>query len=150
MKTIAVSNGDIQLNSGKLQFVTGHTKLVQDLQRWLVEPIGTGYTTPGFGSFLSSYIGQSQASISTSTIENEILRVLQLYQGQQVLSLKAAQGAATLSNWNKSEIIQTIVSISTSVQATSIISNIVLTTLDNNTTSLSLSITNNGVTVQNG
>ena len=39
MKTIAVSNGDIQLNSGKIQFVTGSNKLFQDLARWLQEPL---------------------------------------------------------------------------------------------------------------
>ena len=40
MKTIAVSNGDIQLNGGKLVFAQASQKLVQDLTRWLEEPLG--------------------------------------------------------------------------------------------------------------
>jgi len=113
-------------------------------------PLGTGYTTPGFGSLLYQYIGRNQAAVSTSSIDNEILRVLQLYQGQQVISLKNAQNAAMLSNWNKSEIIQNIVSVKSSLQGTSIIASIQLTTLDNSTINLNLSVDNNGVTVQNG
>ena len=150
MKTLTVSNGDIQLNSGKLQFSTGQQKLIEDLQRWLEEPLGTGYTTPGFGSLLHSYIGKNQSSVSASSIDNEILRVLQLYQGQQVISLKNAQNAAMLANWNKSEIIQSIISVKSALQGTSIVANVQLTTLDNSTISLNLSVDNNGVTVQNG
>jgi len=150
MKTISVSNRDIQLNGGKIQFATGNAKLVQDLQRWLEEPIGTGWTSPGFGSLLNSYIGQTQNVVGTGTVENEVFRVLQLYQGQQILSLKNAQTSATLGNWNKSELIQSIISIKTDVQATSIICNIALTTLDNSTINLTLSINNNGVSVQHG
>jgi hypothetical protein len=150
MKTITVSNGDIQLNSGKIQFSTGQNKLIEDLQRWLEEPIGTGFTTPNFGSLLSTYIGSNSFGLSTNSVDNEILRVLQLYQGQQMLELKSAQNAAMLSNWNKSEIIQNIVSIESVVQGTSIISNIYINTLDNVTVSLNIYLGNDGIKVQNG
>jgi len=149
MKTITVSNGDIQLSSGKIKFSTGNKKLIEDLQRWLEEPLGTGFTTPGFGSLLNDYIGASQDSVSTTTIDNEILRVLQLYQGQQVIALKAAQSSAKLANWNKSEIVQNIVSVSSTVQGTSIVSDIQLTTLDNSLINLNIYVSNNGVMVQN-
>ena len=150
MKTIVVSNGDIQLNHGKIQFSTGSDKLIQDLNRWLVEPLGTGYTTPGFGSLLPSYIGTAQDGSSVGTIENEILRILQLYQGQQVLSLRASQNSAQLANWNKSEIIQSIVSIQTVIQNTQVISSVVLKTFTGDVLSINISVTNNGVTVNNG
>ena len=150
MKTITVSNGDIQLNNGKIQFLTGSAKLIQDLQLWLEEPLGTGYTTPGFGSLLYEYVGQSSANLATSTIENEVLRVLQLYQGQQIISLKNAQNSAMLSNWNKSEIIQNINSVKASLQYASIVVEVSITTLNNNNIQLLLSINNSGVTVQNG
>lgn len=150
MKTITVSNGDIQMNSGKIQFSTGKQKLIEDLQRWLEEPLGTGFLTPGFGSLLSSYIGSNSIGINTNSVDNEILRVLQLYQGQQIMDLKYAQNASMLSNWNKSEIIQNILSIKSTVQGTSIVSNIQLSTLDNSTISLNLYVGNSGVMVQNG
>ena len=150
MNTITVSNGDIQMNSGKIQFSTGKKKLIEDLQRWLEEPIGTGFTTPNFGSLLNTYIGSSNFSLSTNSIDNEILRVLQLYQGQQMLDLKSAQNSARLSNWNKSEIIQNIISIDSIVDGTSIISHIYINTLDNVTVSLDIYLSNNGIKVQNG
>lgn len=150
MKTITVSNGDIQMNGGKIQFSTGNKKLIEDLQRWLEEPIGTGFTAPNFGSLLSTYIGSSSNSFDTNSVDNEILRVLQLYQGQQMLDLKYAQNAAMLSNWNKSEIVQNIVSIDSSLQGTSIVSSIIITTLDNSTISLNIFMGNDGVKVQNG
>jgi phage baseplate assembly protein W len=150
MKTITVSNGDIQLNNGKIQFSTGNNKLVQDITLWLQEPIGTGFTTPNFGSLLTSLVGTAQTMSSVSTITNEITRVLQLYQGQQVINLQAAQNTAQLSYWNKSEIIQNILSVNATVQNTSILALVTLTTLNNATTTLNISINSNGVTVTNG
>jgi hypothetical protein len=150
MNTITVSNGDIQMNSGRIQFSTGNKKLIEDLQRWLEEPLGTGFTTPGFGSLLSTYIGTNAAVVNTNSVDNEILRVLQLYQGQQILDLKAAQNSAMLSNWNKSEIIQNILSITSTVQGTSIVASVQLMTLDSSTISLDIYVGNSGVMVQNG
>lgn len=150
MKTIAVSNGDIQLSNGKIQFAVGSNKLGQDLARWLQEPLGTGFTTPNFGSLLSSMVGGTQNSTTVSAVTNEITRVLQLYQGQQNIYLQSAQNAAQLSNWNKSEIIQNIVSIDVSISGTSIVAAVTINTLNGNTLNLNLSIDNNGVNVQNG
>ena len=150
MKTIAVSNGDIQLNGGKIVFAQASQKLVQDLTRWLEEPIGTGYTTPGFGSNLNKLIGQAQDSTAITTVQNEIARVLQLYQGQQILYLQKSQGTAQLANWNKSEIIQTVNSISVTIQGNAIVASVVLTTLNNNPININISIDNSGVKVQNG
>lgn len=151
MKTIAVANGDIQLNNGKIQFVTGSQKLIQDLQRWLEEPLGTGFTTPGFGSMLSQYVGSAQSSgLSTSLIENEIARILQLYQGNQAILLKQAQNSAQIANWNKSEVIQQILSINTTVQGTTVTSSVAIQTVNNSTINLNIAINTNGVSVTNG
>ena len=150
MKTIAVSNGDIQLNNGKIQFAVGSNKLAQDLTRWFQEPLGTGFTTPNFGSLLPGMVGGNQNTTTVSAVTNEITRVLQLYQGQQIISLKNAQNSAMLSNWNKSEIIQNINSVKASLQYASIVVEVSITTLNNNNIQLLLSINNSGVTVQNG
>jgi phage baseplate assembly protein W len=150
MKTIAVSNGDIQLNSGKIQFVTGSNKLFQDLARWLQEPLGTGFTSPGFGSLLTSMVGGTQNSGTVTTITNEITRIIQLYQGQQTIELQQAQNVAQLSNWNKSEIIQNIVSVDVTIQNSSIIAAVTINTLSGNVINLNLAINNNGVNVYNG
>jgi len=150
MKTISISNGDIQLSGGKIQFAIGNNKLVQDITRWLEEPLGTGPTTPGFGSLLLGMIGQQLNNSSISSIQSEISRVLQLYLGQQILSLQTAQNSAQLSLWNKSEIIQSIDSVNVTVQNSSILANISITTLASNTIDLTVSLDNNGVNVYNG
>jgi hypothetical protein len=150
MKTITVSNGDIQLNNGKIQFSTGSQKLVEDLTRWLEEPLGTGYTTPGFGSLLWNSIGQGQTIASTSIVQSEISRVLQLYQSQQIYSLQQSQNSSQLSNWNKSEIIQNITSINTVVNQTSIVATVTIQTLQDSSITLNFSIDQNGVSIQNG
>ena len=151
MKTIAVSNGDIQLRGGKVQFVTGTNKLVQDLTRWLEEPLGTGFTSPGFGSTLWQNIGTTQNSGSATTIQNEVLRVLELYQGQQVLSLQNSQSKAQLANWNKNEIIQRVVSINTRQLLNGLIVYVTLETLTGTLFNLNINVDNiNGVTVNNG
>jgi phage baseplate assembly protein W len=150
MKTIVVSNGDIQLSTGQLQFAVGSSKLVQDLTLWLEEPLGTGYTTPGFGSLLSGMVGQAQSQNTPSTIQNEVQRVLQLYQGQQAINLQSAQNSAQLSYWNKSEIIQSINSVNVNMQNDTALVSVNLTTLANSTVNLNITINNNGVSVNNG
>lgn len=150
MKTITVSNGDIQLNNGKIQFSTGSQKLVEDITRWLEEPLGTGFTSPGFGSLLWNNIGQPQTGGSANSVQSEISRILQLYQTQQAYSLQKAQSSSQLSNWNKSEIIKNIISISASVYNTAIIANVILQTLQDEQINLTISINNNGVSVTNG
>jgi len=150
MKTITVSNGDIQLNSGKIQFSVGSDKLIQDLSLWLKEPIGTGYTTPNFGSTLTSMIGGSQSGSTVSMVTHEIIRVLQLYQGQQIIYLQNAQNSAQLSNWNKSEIIQSVTSVDVSISNTTVLASVTVITLSNSTINLNLAIDSNGVNVYNG
>lgn len=150
MKTITVSNGDIQLNNGKIQFSTGNSKLVQDITLWLQEPLGTGFTTPNFGSLLTQMVGGAQTGTTVSSVVNEITRVLQLYQGQQLINLQNAQTTAQLSYWNKSEIIQSINSVNATISNTTINATVSLTTLNNSATSLNISINSNGVTVTNG
>jgi len=147
MKTIAVSNGDIQLNSGKIQFIVGQNKLVQDLTLWLEEPLGTGYTTPNVGSLLPGMIGGTQNGSTISSVKSEINRVLQLYMVNQVQSLQLSQNSSQLSNWNKSEIIQSITSVNVSIQNTTIIANINLLTMANSNVNLNVYIDNNGVSV---
>ena len=106
MKTLTVQSGDLQLdNSGRLTFQTGSNKLIQDLTLWLEEPIGTGYTTPNFGSILPSLIGQSFTPYLSARIQAETLRIFSLYQKNQIAALKNAGNLSQLGNWNKSEII---------------------------------------------
>lgn len=150
MKTLQVQNGDIQLDSGgRLLFRRGSDKLVQDLTLWLKEPYGTSFTAPSYGSTLVSMIGSSMDSGTTALVQSEVTRILNLYQSQQILSLQTAQNLSQLSNWNKSEIIGSINSVSVSQYYTSVIVEIVLTTLANTSVSFAININENGIQVTN-
>lgn len=149
MRTLQVTNGDLQLDTGgRLQFVTGSSKLIQDLRLWLQEEYGIGYTSPNFGSTLYKMIGQGLTAEAITSVQSEITRVLNLYQSNQALRLQKAQSKTELSYWNKSEIVKSINAISAYPYNASIIVNVSLTTLSNSSLSLQLSITTNGIQVQ--
>ena len=151
MKTLQVSNGDIQLDTGgRLKFVLGSNKLTQDIALWLREQYGVGYTTPNFGSILESLIGGPITPGSTSQIQVEIQRVLSLYRAQQIQALQSLQQVSQLSYYNKSEIIQSVGNISI-YQGTGFIGvNVTITTLSNSILALNLLLTPNGIQVNNG
>jgi phage baseplate assembly protein W len=151
MKTLTVQNGDLQLDSsGRLTFQTGSNKLVQDLTLWLEEPIGTGYTTPNFGSLLPNLIGQPFTAYLSAQIQSEILRIFTLYQTNQIAALKNAQNLSQLGNWSKSEIINSIDNISVypdSSLPTMIDASVDITTLSNTSLTINLFVTSNGIQV---
>lgn len=153
MKSIQVANGDIVVNSGSLQFVTGSDKLVQAISLWLMEPLfgnppkGPGYTTPNFGSLLSSYVGQANSTLVQSQIQTEVLRILGLFQQNQLLQLQQAQSVSALGNWNKSEIIQKVISVNVSVNTYTANVAVAIQTLANTILPLNIIIGQNGITV---
>jgi len=148
MKTIQVQNGDIALDSGgRLQFVQGTSKLVQDLTLWLKENYGIGFTSPNFGSLLPGLIGAPMTGGTLARVRTEVTRIISLYQSQQILALKQSQTRAQLSNWNKSEIINSIDSIVVTPNYTSINITVGLTTLSGSTLSLTILITSEGLQV---
>jgi len=151
MKTLQVTNGDLALDTGgRLQFLVGSSKLTQDIALWLQEDFGIGFTTPNFGSILESLIGTGITSGSVSTIQAEVSRIISLYRAQQVQTLQGIQQSSQLSNYNKSEIIQSVSDI-TVAQGTGYISVLVtLTTLTGSSLALNLLLTPNGIQVNNG
>jgi len=154
VKSIQVNNGDINVSAGNLQFVSGSSKLAQDLTLWLQEPlegsppIGPGFTTPSFGSLLNSYIGGENLQATQSLIQAEILRVLGIYQQNQVMMLKQAQTVGALALWNKSEILQNVVSITMSSPTPYTVSaEVQIQTLAGTTTPITITVGQNGTTV---
>ncbi len=151
MKTLTVHNGDVQLDSsGRLLFQTGANKLIQDLSLWLEEPLGTGFTTPNFGSILPDLIGQNFTPYLSAQIQSETLRIFTLYQQNQIASLKNAQNLSQLGNWNKSEIINSIDNINVypnSSLPTIINVSVNITTLSNLNLTINLFVTSNGIQV---
>lgn len=154
MKSIQIQNGDINVSAGNLQFVTGSSKLAQDLNLWLQEPlegsppIGPGFTTPSFGSLLNSYIGSDNQQLMQAQVQAEILRILGLYQKNQMIALQKAQTISALTLWNKSEIIQQVTSINvTSPTPYNISAEVTIQTLAGTSTPITITVGQNGTTV---
>ena len=150
MKTLQVGNGDLQKDSGgRLQFVQGNSKLLQDLTLWLKENYGIGFTTPNFGSTLPAMVGSAITRSSMNEIQAEVQRVITLYQTQQFLALRQAQTTSQLANWNKSEIINSINSINVSSDPYTSYGNVQvavsLTTLAGSSVDLTVFIDSNGI-----
>ncbi len=93
--SLAIINGDISYGSQGLNTVTGSNKLVQDLSCCILEPLGTDYNDPDFGSIIEGgvdsegnvypgLIGGPNNSASASQITTEISRICQNYQAEQV------------------------------------------------------------------
>ena len=148
MKGLQVSNGDLVLDSGgRLQFVVGTNKLVQDLSLWLEEQYGIGFTTPNFGSVLYSMIGSPITSGTLSQIQAEIQRILSHYSSQQLQTLQSLQQSSQLSYYNKSEIIQSIGDIVVLQGTGFITATVTILTLSGQQFNLNLLITPNGIQV---
>lgn len=148
MRSFQILNGDLFLGTNNsAQLVVGRSKLVQDLTLWLQEPIGTGYTTPNFGSILDTFVGSANPQEQMALVQVEIQRVLGLYQAQQRNRLQQSQSRGLLSSWNKSEIISSISQISTTCQYSTVTVTVQIITLANTTTSISMFVSENGVTV---
>src|SRR5579871_2229912 len=92
MKSFRVKDGDISLTLGdQAEAVYGGDKLQQDLKLWLMEPYGTGFTTPLFGSNLGEMIGEINSDYMKSKVVAEVQRILGLYQKSQLQKIQLAQ-----------------------------------------------------------
>jgi hypothetical protein len=153
VKSLQVQNGDLVASSGSLVFAQGSSKLIQALTLWLKEPllgippIGPGFTTPSFGSVLESYIGQSNVGLMQTQVKAEVLRILGLYNQTQLSQLQKAQTVGSLNYWDKSEIIQRVISVDVSSTTNQITASVAIQTLANNSLSLDIIVGQNGITV---
>lgn len=130
MKSISIQDGDIQLSvSRRMDFVSGEAKLRQDLELWLRESLGIGPTSPGFGSRLSSYLGMADVNTSRVLIDAEVRRVLSLYQAWQLDRLRKAKNSGQLQSWSRSEVLDEVVSVKTTVEEDRVVVAITLKTL---------------------
>lgn len=111
MKSFRVREGDLVVTAGSAESVSGSDKLIQDLTLWLQEPIGTGFTTPRFGSTLPSLIGRSDPEAAVLEIQSEVQRVLSLYQAYQYEKIKAARMNGRLHTYSRREILNRILSV---------------------------------------
>lgn len=149
MRCFRVEDGDLKIShSGRLDMVSGQDKLVQDLTHWLLEPLGIGFTTPGFGSTLtmqdpdvgaSLYVGRTIDDQALAEIEFEISRVLNLYQQHQMQRIRKARSEGTLARFSRGEILDSIDNIRVTTDVDSVVITIDMTTGSGQTLSMGMS-----------
>lgn len=148
MKNLRIIDGDIVLGIGNhLAMVTGKDKLLQDLRLWLIEPFGTGFTTPNFGSLLSGYIGELNPEEQLSEIEDEVRRILGIYQAHQMENIRAAQSRGELSSYSKKEILNVIKTVEASAVRDAILVKVVIQNLSDTEIIIPLTIDLEGISV---
>lgn len=117
MRNFKLSNGDLVLGrSNRLEIVFDLDKLIQDLKCWLLEPFGTGFLTPNFGSFLDysgpqGIVGRPIGSETEMELKAEIDRILSLYQAAQQEKIKLARYNNNLNNFSRKEILNRVKNI---------------------------------------
>ena len=79
MKTLLLNDGDIVLDSGSYETVTGPAKLRQDLDLAMREPLGIDRFHPHWGSLLPTMVGDPITPTHTTQIEGEVRRILENY-----------------------------------------------------------------------
>jgi hypothetical protein len=142
MRNFRVTDGDLDITtSRRADMVMGRDKLVQDLTLWLLEPLGTGFTTPGFGSTLNTvvardsvgrqqgrFIGRSMNDQMVADVEAEIDRILSLYQQNQIQTIRQAQIQGRLYLYSRQEILNSIDNITTTIDLDRVIVRAAITT----------------------
>lgn len=130
MKAFQLIDGDIALGPGnRATLVYGRDKLLQELKLWLQEPFGVGYTTPNFGSRLSSLIGEDSPDLLASEVEDEIRRVLSNFQAWQIERLHIAKLRGETMLFSKREILNSVEDVSVQVVRDKIVVSVRISTL---------------------
>lgn len=124
MRNFKLFNGDLVLGkSNHLDTVQDQVKLTQDLKCWLMEPYGTGFLTPNFGSFLDysgsqGFIGRPIGPETESELRAEIERVISLFQNAQQEKIKLARYNNTLNIFSRKEILNRVTQIDIRINGT--------------------------------
>lgn len=81
--SLRLTGGDLNLDGGDYGIVTGPEKVVQDLQCWILEPMGNDVMHPTYGSIMEDVVGGFLNAEQMMNIEAEIRRVIMSYSAQQ-------------------------------------------------------------------
>lgn len=151
-KSLTITNGDLAVSSRNFDVVNGINKLKQDLHLHILERLGTDPSTPGYGSVLDggrdeqgneipSFIGQLMSEERAADARADVLRIVTRYQQDQLEKMKREairfRGQHTLES---GEVIHRIDSVVSRIFGTTIIVQVVLTTLSNQSLRLTIPI----------
>lgn len=109
--SLKLRNGDLVAEGASLATVTGESKLFQDLRLALLEPLGFDNLHPNYGSSLEDLLGETDLSYLSLEIENEVSRVVQELQFQQLERAKSDRFVVGQATLDPGEIIVNLTSV---------------------------------------
>lgn len=111
--SLKLVDGDIAIRGdGNATVVSGRERIAQDLSCWCLEPIGSDPMYPGFGSDLSSRIGEVNSRLQHQQVVSEVSRVCANYVAYQQRQLAEVSAASYMSNWSEDDIVSSIRNVS--------------------------------------
>jgi hypothetical protein len=148
--SLSIVNGDLVIGSGrKFETVSGKAKLMQDLKLWVLEKIGSDPLLPTYGSILDggkingqivdSLIGGLATQENINNIRISTIDLLDRYQSMQFEKMRGESliynGKNTL---DADEVIDEIISVNVAQVETTIMVQVILTTLAGSTLKLTI------------
>jgi len=114
--SLALRNGDFDVQRAQLGKVTGYQKLVQDFRCALLTRMGSDPLHPGWGSLLDGgttldgrdvpgVIGTEDFDLAMAVIETEIRRIAEYFQNRQLRRVKEERQRYSKSTLTASEIL---------------------------------------------
>lgn len=90
---LKIKNGDIVIENGDIKKITDSEKLIQDVLKICLTPIGYDALNPWYGSYLSkSIIGSAESyDFLNSIAKNQLTKALENLKELQVLQVKSNQ-----------------------------------------------------------
>lgn len=140
MQTFALSGGDLVLRAGRFATVSGHQKISQDLRCALLEPVGNDRFHPAFGSLIDSYIGGLLDSDTEFLVRQEVARVVNNYVAVQQDRIARDGQQGVKSRFAAAEIVAAVTDIKLTPLDDSLSVLVSLQTLENQTVTLSTSV----------
>lgn len=142
--SLDIRTGDLALDGpGGMSVVNGHDKLIQDLKCWMLEQVGNDPMHPELGSALDGGILPDGTIIETTIgniitkkavldLENEVRRVIGLYQQNQLSKIRSEQMLyGGIYHLDPSEILLGIANVQVIQTGATLVASITIRTADN-------------------
>jgi len=90
---LKIKNGDLVIENGDIKTITDSEKLIQDVLKICLTPVGFDKLNPWYGSFLSkSIIGSPESETLLNSIsKNQITKALENLKDLQIYQIKSNQ-----------------------------------------------------------
>ena len=128
MKTLALKNGDLVVESGGHKTVSGSTKVAQELYLSLGEPYGNDRFHRDLGSVLDDFFGQPINDMTEAMVEAEVIRVVRSYNETQRLQVLEDHLESRQSRFDASDVVAEISHVDVTVDYDKILVKLALRT----------------------